>query len=477
MNHSNTSHVRRVGLLTFSILLFVALVFSPLFNLRAQTETDPPIDTDEFVDDVGRTEAPPNTVSCFDYYSFGSVQADFSPSVENAVSGTPIAFRGSLKNANSYPIVDGALYVKVFKKRGSVNDGNGPDVVDQFLVKGDIAIPAKGTAPLSFMWNIPSYALSGEYELATFFTTSRKFNLLGLSFTDDVVGNRVPFSVIGEQDGGVQFDKTAVSINGDPYYFAAFPPRVSATEQATVEAVVRNDTSNAQAATVSWTAYQWDGQLRENVVQESEEKIMIPAGGSVPVGISISDTNYPVYYVVGTLVWNDTKSIIGARFVREGVNRVRINFPGIQSFPLVAGQANTLFSCLHDSGVAPTLENGRLDLTLSDYAGNEIHAYSYTGAVTGAMMGVADSFMPDKSYDYLRLNARLYQNGEFVDEASLVYDCNAIDPSLCLPAVEPGFVFTSMQSLAVMGLSIVLLIIVLWLYRRIVKPTNPPEIA
>ena len=156
---------------------------------------------------------PANTVSCFDYYSFGSVQANLNASVASAVSGTPISFKGTLKNNNPYPIVDGALYVKIFKSRGSSNDGNGPDVIDQFFVKGDIVIPANGSVPISFLWRVPAYAQSGDYSVATFFTTSRKFNLLGLTFTDDVVGNTVPFKVSGEQTTGVKFDKAGVTLN------------------------------------------------------------------------------------------------------------------------------------------------------------------------------------------------------------------------------------------------------------------------
>ncbi|MBI4088460.1 hypothetical protein HY418_03745, partial [Candidatus Kaiserbacteria bacterium] len=283
--------------------------------------------------------APPaNTVSCFDYYTFGSVQANLTAPVVSTVSGTAITFSGKLQNNNPYPIVDGALYVKIFKSRGSTNDGNGPDVVDQFLVKGDIVIPANGSAPLSFQWKVPSYAASGDYQLATFFTSSRKFNLLGLSFTDDVVGNTVPFKVVGEARGIVKFDKASVTINDSSYHFAAFPPRVSASEPATLKAKVRNTSGTAQTAVISWVVYQWDAQLRENAVQEETRQVSVPANSSTDVSITVRDTTYPVYLAVGTLKWQDTQSVIGARFVRDGVDRTRINFPGIMSFPLVAGQ-------------------------------------------------------------------------------------------------------------------------------------------
>jgi hypothetical protein len=372
-------------------------------------------------------------VNCFDFYRFGSVQADITAAVSGTVSGAPITFAGALKNTNPYPIVDGALYVKVFKKRGVGKDVNGPDVVDQFLVKGDIVIPANGSVPTSFVWKVPAYAESGDYQLATFFTTSRKFNLLGLSFTDDVVGNTVPFTVSGEQTGAVRFDKAGVTVAGQPYRFAAFPPRVSATSSVQIIAKVKNTSDSVQRAKLSWTIYQWDAQLRENAVQDiPTSSISIPAGGTLPVSVDITDAKYPVYLAVGTIQWGDTTSIVGIRFVRDGLDHMRINFPGVISYPLKAGQEDTIFSCLHNAGTSASVPDGRLDLTLSDMRGRVIHQFSYTGAVTGAMMGVADRFTPIRDYSSFVLDARLYRGNEFVDEAHLVYDCAALDPASCI---------------------------------------------
>lgn len=454
----------------------IALILSAPFLAGAQTASVPPT--------TGTTmpaSPPTGTVSCFDYYNFGSVQAKLTTPVSSAVSGTAITFSGTLENSNPYPVVDGALYVKVFKERGSTNDGNGPDVVEQFLVRGDIAIPAKGSVPISFSWKVPSYAQSGNYQIATFFTTSRKFNLLGLSFTDDVVGNVVPFKVVGEQTSGVAFDKTGETVNGAAYHFAAFPPRVSKDGSVAVAAKVANMTDGDAKANVRWEIYQWDGQLRENMVQEALQSVSVPAHSSKTVSITVSDVKYPVYLAVATLSWNDTKSVIGVRFVREGVDRTRINFPGILSFPLKAGEESTLFSCLHNAGQSPSVPGGRLDLTLSDLSGNVIHEYSYTGEITGAMMGVAEKFTPKNNYDYFTLDARLYSGDQFVDEAHLVYDCNQIDPATCMSGETSIFdMFGNTMSIALYILgALVLLALLVVLYRRVtrrVETTYPPRL-
>ena len=169
----------------------IALTAQPLVALAQ--DAPPPA--------LGQSSAatPVGTVNCFDYYHFGSVQVDVTPSVASAVSGVPITFTGKIKNANPYPIVDGSVYVKIFRERGDGSkDSNGPDVVDQFYAMDGLTIPANGQLPASITWNIPAYAELGQYRIATFFTVSHKFNLLGLPFTDDVVGNTADFKVSGE---------------------------------------------------------------------------------------------------------------------------------------------------------------------------------------------------------------------------------------------------------------------------------------
>ena len=101
------------------------------------------------------------------------------------------------------------------------------------------------------------------------------------------------------------------------------------------------------------------------------------------------------------------------------------------SFPLRSGVANTLFSCLHNIGDS-VVPDSRLELKLTDESGKVIHEYTYTGDVTSSMMGVAEAFTPNRSYNVVHLDARLYQGETPVDEAYLTYDCNEIDPATCL---------------------------------------------
>ena len=421
---------------TSLVLLVSEVLLSSPLSARAQSdETLPPPPS------LGNATpvALPGTVSCFDYYHFGSVQVDINPTVSSAVSGTPITFTGVIKNANTYPIVDGEVYIKIFRQRADGSkDSNGPDVVEQYYALEDISIPAGGSKAVDITWNIPAYAASGSYKVATFFTVSHKFNLLGLPFTDDVVGNTAPFRVSGEQKAAVGFKKDAVTVGGEKYHFAAFPPREGASGDVKIEAVLVNPTNQSVTVPLTWTLYSWSGNDPNNAIGTRTEQVTIPAGAQKLVSYAVSDSQYPVYLLTGSAKWHDASSIINVRFVREGKDRIRINFPAVTSYPLTAGAPAVLFSCLHNAGASDVVPGSRLVLSLRDAAGDLIHSYTYEGGVSGAMMGVAENFTPTKTYDVFTLDAQLYQGQTLVDQSHVSYDCPDIDPSACLNLPEGG---------------------------------------
>ena len=141
------------------------------------------------------------------------------------------------------------------------------------------------------------------------FTTSKKFNLLGLSFTDDIVGNTANFSVIGERDDGVWFDKNGVTVADEQYHFAAFTPIVDASAPIPVAATIENATVREARIPVSWKLYAWDAGRLENLVAEGEQSVVIAPGSSAVASYTIQNAQHPVYLLVGTLQWSVRASI------------------------------------------------------------------------------------------------------------------------------------------------------------------------
>lgn len=411
---------------------------------------------------------------CFKYYRFGSVSVDLLPASSQAASGTSLQFRGHIVNHNTYPLVDARVYVKVFRDRPEGSGDHGDDVVDQFVAAEGLALPADGAVPLQFDWQVPSYASSGSYRLATFVIVGGRYNLLGLSFTDDVVGNTVPFEVAGEVETSVVFDKSTVTVGSQPYHFAAPPLRIAADKPVTVTASLTNTSSSAETATIVWDLYRWDAQHDRNRILPAlpSRSVIVPARSSVPISITIPPGTDPVVLAEGTAHWRNTRSILNVRVVRDGLDQPRLNFPSLTAFPLRRGEPVSLFSCLHNAGASPLVDDVRVELDVHDIDGTLIHTTNYAGPVSSAMMGIAESFTPAHSHGSVLMRARLYHHGRLADETTFTYRCTDLDPSSC-PNENDGEVASSPSErlnspaiLGALGFGLVVVLAVIWWWRR-----------
>lgn len=405
-------------------------------------------------------------VSCFDYYKFGSVQVDLSAALSQTVPGVPMNFIGTVKNDNTYPIVDGRVYVKIFRTGGDEDlvHRNGYALVDQFTLPDVFTLPAKGGRPVSFSWKVPDNAQSGDYMAAFFFATAKRYNLLGLSFTDDVTGNQAHFSVTSDFPATAAFDKNRVTLNGEQHLFAAFP--LHFTKDESVEAKVRivNPKAEPVIVPVIWKLYAWDSLREETLKDTRTELVELKANETKELAYAAKPIGSAVSYLVAETKDGDAKSILDIRFVRDGIEETRINFPGITDFPLTGGKQTTLFSCIHSTNF-PLVKGNLLTLTLRDGDGNPIRSYRYDGDVTGDMMGVKDDFVPGKTYDRFSLTATLERNGKVLEEVTERYDCRDIDPNLCsknqggvLPTDRLGKGAVG----AILGTLVVLLVLLGW---------------
>ncbi|MCA9354658.1 MAG: hypothetical protein KC877_04015 [Candidatus Kaiserbacteria bacterium] len=408
---------------------------------------------------------PDGAVSCFDHYTFGSVQVDLSPQVGSTVNGAPLTFHGTIQNENPYPIIDGAVYMKVFRiPRSGERPLNGYDVVEQRFVLEDIDLPAEATVPASFTWNVPVGLATGEYRAVFYFSSAKRFNLLGLPFTDDVGGNSVTFAVAGEIGGYVGFKKDEVVVANEPYQFTAAPKQVDQSSPIVVKAMLENSTGQEVTIPVTWTTYAWDQQRSENIVHQETQMVTIPTDSTQQLAHTVTDNSSAVYLVVAEAKYIDTKSVINVRFVRENVAVPRINFPSVTEFPLLPGEETVLFSCVHGAGTVATIEDVTLTLTLIGANNMPFYQYEYEGDVTGSMMAVADIFTPKQAYDTFTLSATLKQGGEVIEEVTVRYDCktlgNCMAPSATTLSEDGGI---SIASIFVVLLVLVAVGIVLFL--------------
>ncbi len=424
-------------------------------------------------------------LSCFDYYHFGSVQADLVPNLNQTVPGATLTFGGKVVNGNDYPLLDGSLYVKIFKKDETVfQGGDGNPVVDQFVVADNLTLPAKGSHPVTYTWKVPANAEKGDYYAAYFFTTAKRYNLMGLSFTDDVVGNQAPFSITNDTNPKLAtLSKPKTTLNGENHHFAAFPLHFKAGDTVTAKTVITNPSDTTKTVPLQWNQYAWDAMNKDNLRFTKTEVVTLKPGEQKEVSYEIQPTRESVVYVTAVTQDVEAKSILNIRYVRDGIEETRINFPGLSTFPIKAGTAATLFACAHSTN-EPVVPGNTLTLTLKDRSGKTIYEYKYDGDITGAMSGFGESFTPAENISYATLTATLERSGVIVEQVIQTYDCHTIDPSSCLPEAGLGSFFDSLKAHAmiiILSLVILLLVavIIVFLYkkRRLQRDTGSPPIT
>ena len=376
--------------LILCLCTLITLSGSPL--VYAQTESAPAAPPVEPV------SAGP--LNCFDFYRFGSVQADLQPMVGQTVPGTSLTFVGSIKNANPYPLLDGTLYVKIFKRdETTLADFDGNPVVDQFVVKGGITLRPNGEEKTTFTWQVPRNAEAGEYYAAYFFTTAKRYNLMGLPFTDDVVGNQAPFVIKApEADSVAKLSKVDTTLNGQDHLFAGLPLYFGAGDEVTISTTIVNDTATTKIMPLQWNQYAWDSIDKSNLRHTKTEVVTVPPNSERIVTYKAEKQSESVVFVTAVAQDIETKSFLNVRYVRDGIEETRINFPGLSRFPLAKDSSTTLFACAHSTNLP--VPGNVLTLSLKDRTGNIIHEYRYEGDITAAMSGFGESFTATNNINY-----------------------------------------------------------------------------
>ena len=290
---------------------------------------------------------PQGLSSCFDYYRFGSTPVTISGTLSETSPGAKMGFTGTIQNDNPYPLQGVKVIAKLFKIRADgAKDAYGPDVFLTQTVAENLSLAIGETKPLTFDIGIPNNAEPGRYRVATFVTSMDRFSLLGLPFTDDIIGGIFDFDVVGDSRGAVRFDKQSVVVDGKPYLFASFPPRIgTSTREVVVSATLLNASQDATKGTLTWKLYSWSAERPEQLVNEQSVPVKLVSKQRTNVSYTISDVTHSVYYLVGELTTErGDRSIIGVRMVRENVREPRVAYVGVMPKANAAPEA---FVCMH----------------------------------------------------------------------------------------------------------------------------------
>lgn len=375
--------------------------------------------------------------SCFDFYRYGSVSVISEMELASTLPGATVAIRTTLENENAHPIVDGMVYVKIFKVRDNESIRFGGDLIDQFEAIKNITLLPGETKQLAFEWEVPTNATAGEYQVATYFLSAHRFNLAGLTFTDDIVASTVGFRVGGEQKGAVQFGRESVTVNGEVHEFATFIPHVEGGTNAVIKATVLNTTEVPFKGLLTWTLYGWDGMRDETIVDKKTEELKVHPADSVDVQYVASGLNrqYPVYYLVGELSNGESRSIINVRYShrREDTQWARLNDVGVSGgHPTKAG--DVAYACFQAfTGVPDSEPVGMVRIQVSKpgylFGGKVVSQAEYQGELPYEFAALPVT-LPEGLSDFT-VSAALYVGDTLIDTVSMQYSCEALSPGSC----------------------------------------------
>lgn len=368
--------------------------------------------------------------SCFDYYRFGSTPMTLASELTAVAQGGTIELSGTLENENAYELSDVTVYAKVLHVREpDIKDSYGPDVIAWFPVAEDLVLAPGKTMPITFSYTVPRNAKPGTYQVVTYVAAHDRFNMLGLSFTNDVVGGTYRFTVLGEDVGWAIFDVTKSTVSGLPYYATAFAPRLEVPSAGTPATfTLRNNSQRAVTGVVRYSLYSWDSLLPKNRIASSEEQVTVPSGAERVVSYEIPASDRSVYFLVAEFDPegpNNVTSIATLRLVNGRVSEPRLNFVGLTGAP--GAEETQAFTCFHATGMR---QADGVRVTLDVYptnpirrllAGGSLIAKTYEGAAPGAIVALAEDL--PKTDGPVVVRAKLWQGGELLDEVAVTYGC------------------------------------------------------
>jgi hypothetical protein len=379
----------------------------------------------------------PPTDSCFDYYHFQSVQVSVGTDKDNFTAGDNITFKGELINENTYPIVDGNVFVRISEVNPNyITEGH--YAVGEFIAKENISIDASSTQAISFSWKSPANLKKGEYRADYFFSVGKQFNLGGLPFTNEIIVGFDTFTLDSTLTSSVFLDRAGTKVNGEKYNQIGSWPIVEPGSKVDISQVLKNTTNETQTVQVSYDLYFWDSLNPTDLISNKTETVILTKGQSKTLSYEIPKVEKSVYYLKITAKSQlGATSILNVR-VSSQLEQPRINFFATTGFPLKKGESAKIFSCFHNTSNIAT--EGKVVLRATDISGNEVGRIEYTGIIPSDVSAKAGDILANKNLTYLKLDQTLYDKaGKSIYQKSEVYDCKTLNSAKCIEMTKFNF--------------------------------------
>lgn len=355
---------------------------------------------------------------CFFYKD---IRIDVSSEILRGTAGENMHFSGTLENLGERDFPDVSLFAKILYKNNQEIDNTRFEYIDYFFIKENFSLEKEKETPLSFEWNVPKNASSGEYQIIFFLSSGDTiFPLTHFLGKISFLGS-FDFSIAGSDIREIFID-SRVLIDGKEFFAKERYREFTESENPQIQVALKNDTDKAQAISVRWSLYEGFGFSEDTILHTEEEEIFLSSGSSQELSYTLKDKNSSKYIVVGEIVSDGMKSFVEIPLKRKDMSSVHFSSLSLSKYPLISGEENSISSCFSLEQEEYTIST--LTLTLKDDNGQAIYQKMYEEDFKNKQFSKETLFSLEQDYTTFSLLAEIeYMNGkkEFFE---VLYDCN-----------------------------------------------------
>ncbi len=420
--------------------------------LRNQPEIDP------------RNAKKGEIVSCSDYYALGSLHINLTQNYNTYNAGDTVLLRGSLKNNNSYPLIGVDIKARLVKDIPEANPLRSEIIIlEDIHIAQDLTIPAGEEYSIAYSHLLPLNAPSGDYQMYFYAIEQDTYNISGLSYTNDIVGSQIAFSVQGTPSDHIYLDQTQITVGDKAHNVTGSMTRHLSTAPVPVSIPLYNPSSESKQMTVTYTLYSWDSSNSKNILTTQTEQVTVAPRSEQLLTYTVTQPSHPVYYLsIEAKPTNPTKdeSVFKEttqshiRFAIQDISAPRLVFSTINAYPLMQGQESSMVTCFQSVN-DKEYPYAKIETILKDMNGKILAQSLYEGSISSNSIAIRQTLKSRSDISDFVLTTIMYdEKGDIIDQTDKIYtECGNTELEFCPP--EKTFPWT-MIALIVGGILVVI---------------------
>ena len=401
---------------------------------------------------------------CFDYYKFGKLTMGFGTRSDSYQAGDPVLIEGGVVNQNNYPLVKIDVKARIVK-----NISNSRTIIlDEFDVASDITLAAKKEFKISHNYILPLNAPAGEYQIMLYAVENGQFNLGDVSFRSGNGNAKILFFVEGNKIDHIYLDQAKIML-GEKAYVPDFQYNQHESDGSMpITVPIYNPSNEERKMKVTYDLYSTNSYDITKKLNTKSEVVTVPAKSQIKLTYIVNKVDVPVYYLSitaepsvktkNTSIFRE-KTIANVKFFAKGQAGTKINFSGVDSYPLKDGKEVTLITCFSNTDGDDFANNKyKIESVLFDQNKIELSRILYEGKAFRNTTGLISKFTPTKDIsDFYIITTTYDSEGKIIDTIEKNYSCNDIDANVCIKPDE------AKKPLSIMIVGVMLLISIMFI--------------